>query len=113
MSHMTARFRWWWRRWSPASMFRRARYWLSGSQVTETISMVTPSGEARVVIPAGKHGAWEVYVRDELVTRGSSASVLPQCLVDASAPSARERGCIVAADELHNLGMALLEEQAA
>lgn len=109
-----AQVQWWWRRWQPASIYRRVRNRLFPvDQIYETITLDTPSGEGRIVIPAGKRGAWEVYARDELITRGTSAAILPQCLVEASAPSARERGYVVLADEFNAMGMALLEEQAA
>lgn len=111
------RWRWaqiayWWRRWSPASIARRTRNRFQPSlRVNETITLETPSGEGKVVIPAGKDGAWEVYARGELITKGSSAAILPQCLVEASAASARERGYVVVADEFFALGVSLLEEQ--
>jgi hypothetical protein len=89
-----------------------ARNWLT-MRVPEDIVLETPSGEGRIVIRAGRGGreGWEVYAGDELITRGTSASILPQCLVDGSAPSARDRGLFSLAVEFDSIGMALLEEQ--
>lgn len=95
---------WWWRRW---------RGWRERPKIDETISLDGPSGEMRIVIPAGQHGAWQVYARGELMAEGTSPVILPQCLVEYAAPRARERGYIVAADELHAMGVELLAEQAA